>query len=111
MLYEEVHHAEIAVSLATIYIRCTNSPTPDCLVSDCGQLQDLFYFDPNVSQHHHFFIETEYHLLHIPAATSIVGELPNIPDRYEVSRGGCAPTAKKGADGVLLNQPPRCVSI
>jgi Fur family iron response transcriptional regulator len=39
-----------------------------------------------VSDHHHFFIESEHNLVDIPDAKSIVGELPQVPDGYEISR-------------------------
>jgi Fur family transcriptional regulator, iron response regulator len=39
-----------------------------------------------VSDHHHFFIESEHNLVDIPDAKSIVGELPQVPEGYEISR-------------------------
>ena len=85
MLYEEANRAKIAVSLATVYNTLHQ-------FNDAGLLREVTvngsktYFDTNVSDHHHFFIESEHKLVDIPGATSLVGELPQIPDGYEISR-------------------------
>jgi Fur family transcriptional regulator, iron response regulator len=85
MLYEEANRAKIAVSLATVYNTLHQ-------FTDAGLLREVTvngsktYFDTNVSDHHHFFIETEHNLVDIPDAKSIVGELPEIPEGYEISR-------------------------
>jgi Fur family iron response transcriptional regulator len=85
MLYEEANRAKIAVSLATVYNTLHQ-------FTDAGLLREVTvngsktYFDTNVSDHHHFFIESEHKLVDIPGATSIVGELPHVPDGYEISR-------------------------
>ena len=85
MLYEEANRAKIAVSLATVYNTLHQ-------FTDAGLLREVTvngsktYFDTNVSDHHHFFIESEHKLVDIPGPTSLVGELPNIPDGYEISR-------------------------
>ncbi|MGZ3361584.1 MAG: Fur family transcriptional regulator, partial [Xanthobacteraceae bacterium] len=44
------------------------------------------YFDTNVSQHHHFFVEGENDLLDIPNADVVVGKTPIPPEGYEVAR-------------------------
>jgi Fur family transcriptional regulator, iron response regulator len=86
MLYEEANRAKIAVSLATVYNTLHQ-------FTDAGLLREVTvngsktYFDTNVSDHHHFFIENEHNLVDIPAdANSIVGELPQVPEGYEISR-------------------------
>jgi Fur family iron response transcriptional regulator len=85
MLYEEANRAKIAVSLATVYNTLHQ-------FTDAGLLREVTvngsktYFDTNVSDHHHFFIESEHNLVDIPGATSLVGELPPIPEGYEISR-------------------------
>jgi Fur family transcriptional regulator, iron response regulator len=85
MLYEEAHRAKIAVSLATVYNTLHQ-------FTDAGLLREVTvngsktYFDTNVSDHHHFFIESEHNLVDIPDANSIVGELPQVPEGYEISR-------------------------
>src|SRR6202030_2803183 len=85
MLYEEANRAKIAVSLATVYNTLHQ-------FTDAGLLREVTvngsktYFATNVSEHHHFFIENEHNLVDIPDAKSIVGELPQVPDGYEISR-------------------------
>jgi len=85
MLYEEANRAKIAVSLATVYNTLHQ-------FTDAGLLREVTvngsktYFDTNVSDHHHFFIENEHNLVDIPDTKSIVGELPQVPDGYEISR-------------------------
>src|ERR1700686_4823410 len=85
MLYEEAHRAKIAVSLATVYNTLHQ-------FTDAGLLREVTvngsktYFDTNVSDHHHFFIESEHKLVDIPGAPSIVGELPQVPEGYEIAR-------------------------
>src|ERR1700731_1449787 len=85
MLYEEANRAKIAVSLATVYNTLHQ-------FTDAGLLREVrvngskTYFDTNVTDHHHFFIESEHNLVDIPGAQSIVGELPQVPEGYEITR-------------------------
>ncbi|HYW59224.1 MAG TPA: transcriptional repressor, partial [Xanthobacteraceae bacterium] len=44
------------------------------------------YFDTNVTEHHHFFIEGENALVDIPNAEAIVSKLPVAPEGFEVAR-------------------------
>jgi Fur family iron response transcriptional regulator len=85
MLYEEASRAKIAVSLATIY-NTLHQFTSAGLLREVTVNGSKTYFDTNVSDHHHFFIETEHNLVDIPDADSIVGKLPQVPEGYEISR-------------------------
>jgi Fur family iron response transcriptional regulator len=85
MLYEEASRAKIAVSLATVY-NTLHQFTGAGLLREVTVNGSKTYFDTNVSDHHHFFIETEHNLVDIPDTKSIVGELPPVPDGYEISR-------------------------
>jgi Fur family iron response transcriptional regulator len=85
MLYEEASRAKIAVSLATIY-NTLHQFTSAGLLREVTVNGSKTYFDTNVSDHHHFFIENEHNLVDIPNADSIVGELPAVPEGYEISR-------------------------
>src|SRR6516225_2518658 len=85
MLYEEANRAKIAVSLATVY-NTLHQFTDAGLLREVAVNGSKTYFDTNVSDHHHFFIESEHNLVDIPNAESIVGELPRVPDGYEISR-------------------------
>src|SRR3981189_176337 len=85
MLYEEASRAKIAVSLATIY-NTLHQFTSAGLLREVTVNGSKTYFDTNVSDHHHFFIESEHNLVDIPSADGIVGELPPVPEGYEISR-------------------------
>ena len=85
MLYEEAVKAKVPVSLATIYNTLHQ-------FTDLGLLRQVAvdgsktYFDTNVSQHHHFFIESENDLVDIPHSEVAVGRTPTAPEGYEVVR-------------------------
>jgi len=85
MLYEEASRAKIAVSLATIY-NTLHQFTSAGLLREVTVNGSKTYFDTNVSDHHHFFIENEHNLVDIADADSIVGQLPQVPEGYEISR-------------------------
>src|SRR3979411_2062378 len=85
LLYEEATKAKVPVSLATVYNTLHQ-------FTDVGLLRQVAvdgaktYFDTNVSQHHHFFVEGENDLLDIPDADVVVGKTPIPPEGYEVAR-------------------------
>jgi Fur family iron response transcriptional regulator len=85
MLYEEAGQAKIAVSLATIY-NTLHQFTNAGLLREVSVNGSKTYFDTNVSDHHHFFVENEHNLIDIPAADDIIGKLPDVPEGYEISR-------------------------
>jgi Fur family iron response transcriptional regulator len=85
MLYEEAVKAKVTLSRATIYNTLHQ-------FTDAGLLRQIAvdgsktYFDTNVSQHHHFFIESENALVDIPHSEVIVGRTPVPPEGYEIVR-------------------------
>jgi Fur family iron response transcriptional regulator len=85
MLFEEAIRANLSVSLATIY------NTLNQLV-DAGLLRQISvdgtktYFDTNVSDHQHFYLENRHELVDIPGNQTLVSNLPEIPEGYEISR-------------------------
>ena len=85
MLYEEAVKAKVPVSLATIYNTLHR-------FTDLGLLRQVAvdgsktYFDTNVSEHPHFFIESENDLVDIPHSEVVVGRTPTPPEGYEVVR-------------------------
>jgi Fur family transcriptional regulator, iron response regulator len=85
MLYEEAGRAKVAVSLATIY-NTLHQFTTAGLLREVTVNGSKTYFDTNVSDHHHFFVENEHNLIDIPAAPDIIGKLPDVPEGYEISR-------------------------
>ena len=85
MLYEEASRAKIPVSLATIY-NTLHQFTNVGLLREVTVNGSKTYFDTNVSDHHHFFVENEHNLIDIPVAEELVGKLPDVPEGYEISR-------------------------
>jgi Fur family iron response transcriptional regulator len=84
-LHAEALAAGIRVSLATIYNTLHQ-------FTDAGLLRRVVvdgaktYFDTNVSEHHHFFVEDEGMLLDIPAGGITVTGLPPTPAGLERKR-------------------------
>ena len=85
MLYEEAAKAKVPVSLATVY-NTLHQFTEVGLFRQVAVDGSKSYFDTNVSEHHHFFVEGESNLFDIPGADVIVGKAPPAPAGYEVAR-------------------------
>jgi Fur family iron response transcriptional regulator len=85
MLYEEASRAKVPVSLATVY-NTLHQFTQVGLLRQVAVDGSKTYFDTNVSEHHHFFVEGESALLDIPGAEVIVGRTPVPPEGYEIAR-------------------------
>lgn len=85
ILHEEAQRARVPVSLATVYNTLNQ-------FSNLGLLREIAvdgnrtYFDTNVSDHHHFFIEGNDGLMDIPEQDITVSNLPSPPEGFEVSR-------------------------
>jgi len=85
MLYEEATKAKVPVSLATVY-NTLHQFTDVGLLRQVAVDGSKTYFDTNVTQHHHFFVEGENDLLDIPDTDVVVGRTPTPPEGYEVAR-------------------------
>ena len=85
MLYEEATKAKVPVSLATVY-NTLHQFTDVGLLRQVAVDGSKTYFDTNVSDHHHFFVEGENALVDIPGAEMIVGKMPLAPAGYEIAR-------------------------
>jgi len=85
MLYEEASKAKVPVSLATVY-NTLHQFTEVGLLRQVAVDGSKTYFDTNVTEHHHFFIEGENALVDIPNAEAIVSKLPVAPEGFEVAR-------------------------
>jgi Fur family iron response transcriptional regulator len=85
MLYEEATKAKVPISLATVY-NTLHQFTDVGLLRQVAVDGSKTYFDTNVSQHHHFFVEGENELLDIPDTDVVVGRTPIPPEGYEVAR-------------------------
>ena len=78
-LYEEASRAKVPVSLATIYNtlhQFTGAGLLRQVVVDGAKT----YFDTNVAEHHHFFVEDEAVLMDIPGHGIEVCGLPPAPE-------------------------------
>jgi Fur family iron response transcriptional regulator len=85
MLYEEATKAKVPVSLATVY-NTLHQFTDVGLLRQVAVDGSKTYFDTNISQHHHFFVEGENDLLDIPHSDVVVGKTPVAPEGYEIAR-------------------------
>jgi Fur family iron response transcriptional regulator len=85
MLYEESSRARVPVSLATIY-NTLHQFTEVGLLRQVAIDGSKAYFDTNVSEHHHFFLEDADSILDIPDADVFVGKTPVAPEGYEIAR-------------------------
>ncbi len=84
-LHEEAEHQSIKVSLATIYNtlhQFTNAGLLRAVPVDGSKT----YFDTNVDNHHHFFVEDDQKVIDIPAQNFTLGMLPEPPEGMEITR-------------------------
>ncbi len=83
-LHEEAQDAGFPVSLATVYNTLHQ-------FTDAGMLRVLAiessktYFDTNVSDHHHFYIEGENRVVDVPEGHMTVSGLPQVPEGMEIA--------------------------
>jgi Fur family iron response transcriptional regulator len=94
MLYEEATKAKVPVSLATVY-NALHQFTDVGLLRQVAVDGSKTYFDTNVSDHHHFFVEGENALVDIPNAEVMMDKLPIAPPGYEVARVAVVVRLKK----------------
>lgn len=85
MLYDEASKARVPVSLATIY-NTLHQFTQAGLLRELAVDGSKTYFDTDVSEHHHFFVEGENTVLDLPGVDLEVGGIDKVPDGYEVAR-------------------------
>jgi Fur family transcriptional regulator, iron response regulator len=84
-LFEEAQRARVPVSLATIY-NTLNQFSHVGLLRQIAMDGTKSYFDTNVTDHHHFFIEGEDGLVDIPGHDLSVSNLPQPPEGMEIAR-------------------------
>lgn len=84
-LFDEAQRAKVPVSLATIY-NTLNQFTQVGLLREIALDGNRTYFDTNISDHHHFFVEGGEGLMDIPARDVSVTNLPVPPEGMEVDR-------------------------
>jgi Fur family iron response transcriptional regulator len=89
MLYEEASKARVPVSLATVY-NTLHQFTEVGLLRQVAVDGSKTYFDTNVTDHHHFYVEGANALVDIPHSHVSVDRLPVAPDGYEIARIACS---------------------
>lgn len=85
VLHEEAVAADVPVSLATVY-NTLHQFTEAGLLREVAIDGNKTYFDTNVSDHHHFFIEGENKVIDIPGDGVGIGAIPDAPDGMEIVR-------------------------
>ena len=83
-LHEEAVTASVPVSLATVY-NTLHQFTEAGLIRVLAVEGSKTYFDTNISDHHHFFVEGENHVLDIPVSNLEIGNLPEPPEGMEIA--------------------------
>ena len=84
-LHDEAMMADVPVSLATVYNTLHQ-------FTDAGLLREVVldgsktYFDTNVTDHHHFFVEDDNLMLDVPEDALGIDRLPTPPPGMEISR-------------------------
>ena len=84
-LHEEAMIQRVPVSLATVY-NTLHQFTDAGLLREVAVDGSKTYFDTNVSDHHHFFVEDDDTVLDIEDDRMDVNHLPAAPEGYEISR-------------------------
>lgn len=83
-LHEEAQNEGVSVSLATIYNTLRQ-------FKDSGMLREIAvdasrsYFDTDTSDHHHFFIEDEGHIIDVHSDDIEISNLPQAPKGMEIT--------------------------
>ena len=83
-LHEEARKAGLSVSQATIY-NTLNQFLSAGLLSEVIVDRGRSYFDTNVTEHHHFFIEAETRLIDIPLNEVVLSTVPDAPEGYDLA--------------------------
>lgn len=83
-LHDEASQAGVPVSLATVY-NTLHQFTEAGLIRVLAVESAKTYFDTNVSDHHHFFVEGRNEVLDIPVSNLEIGNLPDAPEGMEIA--------------------------
>ncbi len=83
-LHEEATIAGVPVSLATVY-NTLHQFTEAGLLRVLAIESAKTYFDTNVSDHHHFYVEGDSEVVDIPVSNLEISNLPAPPDGMEIA--------------------------
>jgi Fur family iron response transcriptional regulator len=84
-LHEEAIRARMPVSLATVY-NTLNQFHQSGLLREVAVDGTRTYFDTNISNHHHFYFESEDKVMDIPGEGLQLQNLPTPPEGMEIAR-------------------------
>ncbi len=84
ILHEEAVEHNIPVSLATVY-NTLNQFRDAGLLREVALVGTRVYFDTNMSDHQHFYLEENAELLDIPNSALSVSGIPEAPEGMEVA--------------------------
>ncbi|MDQ0473722.1 iron response transcriptional regulator IrrA [Labrys wisconsinensis] len=84
ILHDEATRARVPVSLATVY-NTLHQFTEVGLLREFAVDGSKTYFDTNVDEHHHYFVEGDNQVLDIPGDLTMAA-MPAVPEGYEISR-------------------------
>ena len=84
-LHEEALDASVLVSLATVY-NTLHQFTEAGLLREVPVEGTKTYFDTNVDDHHHFFVENEDRVIDIPSERVQFDHVPEPPEGMEIVR-------------------------
>ena len=84
-LHKEAAESGITVSLATVY-NTLHQFTESGLLREVVVESGRSYFDTNITDHHHFFIEDELCLTDIPGEKIGFVNIPDAPEGTEIER-------------------------
>lgn len=85
ILHDEATAADVPVSLATVY-NTLHQFTDAGLLREFALDGSKTYFDTNVSDHHHFFLEDDNLMFDVPEQALRLDQLPEPPPGTEISR-------------------------
>ncbi|HZG31406.1 MAG TPA: Fur family transcriptional regulator [Ensifer sp.] len=83
-LHEEATVAGVPVSLATVY-NTLHQFTEAGLLRVLAIESAKTYFDTNVSDHHHFYVEGDSEVVDIPVSNLEISNLPSPPEGMEIA--------------------------
>ena len=82
-LYDVAKQSGADVSLATVY-NTLHQFTAAGLLREITVDSSRTYFDTNIGDHHHMFLEHEDKVIDVPSNAVSVNRLPDIPDGMEL---------------------------
>jgi Fur family iron response transcriptional regulator len=83
-LHEEAVDAGVPVSLATVY-NTLHQFTEAGMIRVLAVESAKTYFDTNISDQHHFFVEGDNDVLDIPVSNLTIANLPEPPEGMEIA--------------------------